>query len=180
MYERKTELETLLRQFGVGEHYSGYKLCISAVEIALEHPESLNSITKCIYPELADFHHTSLKCVERNLRTMIEKIWKSGGREFFCGPDSDNQKRPSNSRFIEMLVQVLKSETPITEKNLCEFCAVTAHYKDRIAQMESEAVKQQETIDWMHDMIWDLLGEKKKYLAEIEELQKQQKQSNDK
>ena len=36
MYERKTELETLLRQFGVGEHYSGYKLCISAVEIALE------------------------------------------------------------------------------------------------------------------------------------------------
>ena len=29
-------------------------------------------------------------------------------------------------------------------------------------------------------MIWDLLGEKKKYLAEIEELQKQQKQSNDK
>ena len=79
-----------------------------------------------------------------------------------------------------MLVQVLKSETPITEKNLCEFCAVTAHYKDRIAQMESEAVKQQETIDWMHDMIWDLLGEKKKYLAEIEELQKQQKQSNDK
>ena len=46
--------------------------------------------------------------------------------------------------------------------------------------MESEAVKQQETIDWMHDMIWDLLGEKKKYLAEIEELQKQQKQSNDK
>lgn len=174
MYERKTQLETILQQFGAGEHYSGYKFCIRAVEIALEHPETLDSITKCIYPEIADLYHTSRKCVERNLRTMIEKIWKSGGREFFCGPDSNDQKRPSNSRFIEMLVQILNSETPISEKNLCQFCAVTAHYKQRIAQMESEAAKQQETIDWMHDMIWDLLGEKKKYLAEIEQLQKNQ------
>lgn len=94
----------LLRSLGVPVKMVGYKYLRDAIMIAVKDADALMSVTKNIYPEIADIHGTSSGNVERNIRYVIEATWnrqddyKYGteiGRLF-----KDTNKKPTNSEFI--------------------------------------------------------------------------------
>lgn len=94
----------LLRNLGVPVRMVGYKYLRDAVLIAVNDTDSLMSVTKNIYPEIALKHGTSSGNVERNIRYVIESTWSR-----LCERKNDEvmsdlfkgiTKKPTNSEFI--------------------------------------------------------------------------------
>lgn len=89
--------ETLLLTLGIRTSYKGYAFLVTVLEQALEDESRLLSYTTRIFPFVADKYHTNVKCVERNLRTIIKVCWNSPARkklQALCpypldGPPSD-------------------------------------------------------------------------------------------
>lgn len=91
----------LLRNIGVPVRMVGYKYLRDAIILAVDDTESLMSVTKNIYPEIAIRHGTSSGNVERNIRYVIESTWN---RRAEVIPENDlfkgAVKKPTNSEFI--------------------------------------------------------------------------------
>lgn len=120
--EEKNELDveqvvvSLMRNLAVPVRMVGYKYLRDAIIIAVEDADSLMSVTKNIYPEIALKHGTSAGNVERNIRYVIESTWnrnkdlnkdlnkESNGEGNLEGTISDlfkgSTKKPTNSEFI--------------------------------------------------------------------------------
>ncbi len=91
----------LLRNIGVPVRMVGYKYLRDAILLAVDDTESLMSVTKNIYPEIAIKHGTSSGNVERNIRYVIESTWSRRAEhktedDLFKG----TVKKPTNSEFI--------------------------------------------------------------------------------
>ncbi|MBD5158468.1 MAG: sporulation transcription factor Spo0A [Butyrivibrio sp.] len=94
----------LLRNLGVSVRMTGYKYIRDAIILAVNDSDSLASITKTIYPEIAEAHQTSSGNVERNIRYVIEVTW-AGRRDpkyaaLFEEIFGTDDVKPTNSRFI--------------------------------------------------------------------------------
>lgn len=102
----KYEKETcnLLRRLGVNNSYVGFRYTIHGVISAINNPEQLIYISKGLYVEISVHYHTSISCVERNIRTIINTIWTHGDRhllnEIF---GFDLEHKPRNGAFIDAL-----------------------------------------------------------------------------
>ena len=94
----------LLRSMNVPVKMIGYKYLKDAILIALEEPESLMSVTKDVYPILAEKYGTSPTNVERNIRYIIESTWerskKSSRSDKVDSMFGGIVKKPTNSEFI--------------------------------------------------------------------------------
>lgn len=88
----------LLRKLGVMQNMTGFKFLQDAIAYVVEHKDEIYSITKDVYPAVAEKHQTSAANVERNIRYVIENTWSNANtflKNFF-----DSNKKPTNSRFI--------------------------------------------------------------------------------
>ena len=94
----------LLRDLGVPVRMVGYKYLRDAILIAVNDTDSLMSVTKNIYPEIALKHGTSSGNVERNIRYVIESTWIRHSESKTDNTMSDLfkgiTKKPTNSEFI--------------------------------------------------------------------------------
>ncbi len=105
----------LLRQLGVPVKMVGYKYLKDALEIALDDPEALMSVTKNIYPEIANRHDSSAGNVERNIRYVIEATWarqdESESTAMIEKVFQDTNKKPTNSEFILICSEWIKFQS---------------------------------------------------------------------
>lgn len=96
-------IRLLLRELGIQKNYLGLEYLIASVKLLDEDKDllALTNVSKLIYTRVAAQYHTSVFCVERNIRTLIKAIWEFGNRdlinEMFLG---NIQTCPSNSTFI--------------------------------------------------------------------------------
>lgn len=60
----------LLYSLGVTANYTGFSYTVSAVELTAQDYDRLLMVTKWLYPEVASQFHTTMSCVERNIRTV--------------------------------------------------------------------------------------------------------------
>ena len=103
----------VLHQLGIGKSYRGYDYILYAIEVIGEDESVLTGITKVLYIDIAREFHTSDTCVERNIRKVIEVIWKhsANNRPFIIqifGTKFGVQK-PSNKEFLELLYEYVKT-----------------------------------------------------------------------
>ncbi len=63
---------------GIPAHIKGYQFLREAVKLAIEEPEIIGSITKRLYPTIAEKFSTSSSKVERGMRHAIEVAWNRG------------------------------------------------------------------------------------------------------
>lgn len=140
MYESRTK--KFLWHFKIGSTYRGLYYCIHSVKLAWKDPGCLCSVTKLVYPEIAKRYKTSVNCVERDIRTIAETVWKNGGKEFFYSITGELfEKRPSNSKFLEILVDYILSDEPLPNENnpvACEQCKTIQEYRNEIRKLEEE------------------------------------------
>ncbi len=99
---------------GIPAHIKGYQFLREAIKLAIANPEIINSITKKLYPTIAEKYSTSASKVERAIRHAIEVAWNRGKIEninsvFGIKVYSSNEK-PTNGEFIALVADKMLVE----------------------------------------------------------------------
>lgn len=99
---------------GIPAHIKGYQFLREAIKMAIDKPEIINSITKQLYPSIAERFSTSSSKVERAIRHAIEVAWNRGRIEninslFGVKVYSANDK-PTNGEFIALVADKMLIE----------------------------------------------------------------------
>ena len=99
---------------GIPAHIRGYQFLREAIKMAIEEPDVINSITKQLYPTIAQRFSTSASKVERAIRHAIEVAWNRGKIEninslFGLKVYSSNEK-PTNGEFIALVADKMLIE----------------------------------------------------------------------
>ena len=101
-YER--EASQLLRRLGANSSYVGFYYVTYGVSQNIQKPELITFITKGLYAEIAIKYQTTVGCVERDMRTVINTIWQHGNRELLEIIFERNlTRKPRNGEFIDAL-----------------------------------------------------------------------------
>ena len=106
----KDKIKDTLYQLGVNGTYMGYYYLTLAIMIAIEGEENLIYISKNIYPRIAERYHTSTSCVERNIRTVGDIMFRHGSPVLLSEIFIDNSKRPKKSELISYLALYIKKQ----------------------------------------------------------------------
>lgn len=72
------KIANIFISIGIPAHIKGYQFLREAVKLAVDDPEIIASITKRLYPTIAEKFDTSSSKVERGMRHAIEVAWNRG------------------------------------------------------------------------------------------------------
>lgn len=110
MKKYEKSIEKLLLQMGVNKSYVGFNFTVQAVGQVLADENKISLISKWLYPDIAKMNSTSVECVERNIRTIVNTIWYKGNRELLqaCSMVRLTEK-PNNTQFISILSTYIKN-----------------------------------------------------------------------
>ena len=104
----------IIHEVGIPAHIKGYHYVREAIVMAVEDMESLNAITKILYPGIAKKFSTTPSRVERAIRHAIETAWSRGDvdvlNKIFGYTISNDKGKPTNSEFIAMIADRLHLE----------------------------------------------------------------------
>ncbi len=99
---------------GIPAHIKGYQFLREAIKLAMEDPDIINSITKKLYPSIAERFETSASKVERAIRHAIEVAWNRGKIEninnIFGLTVYTNNEKPTNGEFIALVADKMLLE----------------------------------------------------------------------
>lgn len=65
-----------VQKLGIRPNLMGYHFLIKAIMLSLESPYLLSSLTKGLYPKVAEHYGKDVKAVERNMRRAIESAYE--------------------------------------------------------------------------------------------------------
>jgi len=89
---------------GIPAHIKGYQFLREAIKMAIDNPDIINSITKKLYPQIAEKFETSASKVERAIRHAIEVAWNRGKIEnintLFGVKVYSNNEKPTNGELL--------------------------------------------------------------------------------
>lgn len=107
--KRVNDIGELLIHLGVNKTYVGYHYIVYGISRACVNPDLLTYISKGLYVDIAAHYHTSVECVERNLRTVIQTIWSYGDRRLLYEVFGyELEERPHGGRFLRALFNYLQ------------------------------------------------------------------------
>ncbi len=108
----------LIHEVGVPAHIRGYQFVREAIILAVKSRDYIDSITKMLYPTLANQFDTTPSRVERAIRHAIEVAWNRGSIEVhnkvFGYTINSNKGKPTNAEFIAKIADKLVIEEAIT------------------------------------------------------------------
>lgn len=99
---------------GIPAHIKGYQFLREAIKMAIDSPDIINSITKRLYPSIANKFDTTSSKVERAIRHAIEVAWNRGKIEninnLFGIRVYGNNEKPTNGEFIALVADKMLIE----------------------------------------------------------------------
>lgn len=110
--ELERYITRIMLEVGVPAHLKGYHYLREAIMISGKDMETVSSVTKLLYPEIAKRYKTTEQKVERAIRNAIEVSWGRGNMETFeelFGYSADSGKnRPTNSEYIARIADKVR------------------------------------------------------------------------
>ena len=101
------KISNIFISIGIPAHIKGYQFLREAVKLAVEEPEIIGSITKKLYPTIAEKFETSSSKVERGMRHAIEVAWNRGKIEninnIFGLKIYNRNEKPTNGELIALI-----------------------------------------------------------------------------
>ena len=101
------KISNIFISIGIPAHIKGYQFLREAVKLAVEKPEIIGSITKQLYPTIAERFETSSSKVERGMRHAIEVAWNRGKIEninsLFGLKIYNSNEKPTNGELIALI-----------------------------------------------------------------------------
>ncbi len=111
-YDLERDVTDMIHEIGVPAHIKGYQYLRDAIMLSVEDVEMLNSITKVLYPTIADKFQTTPSRVERAIRHAIEVAWSRGRMEtldsLFGYTINTGKGKPTNSEFIALIADKIR------------------------------------------------------------------------
>lgn len=106
------EVTEILHQIGIPAHIKGYLYLREAIVMVVEEIDLLGSVTKILYPGIAQRFSTTPSRVERAIRHAIEVAWSRNNidiiKKFFGYTIKTEKGKPTNSEFIAMMADRLR------------------------------------------------------------------------
>ena len=107
-------LSNIFLTMKIPAHIKGYQYLKEGIRLAMRKPDIVGSITKELYPSIADKFSTSPSKVERAIRHAIEVGWSRGKVEdinnLFKVKAFDQKDKPTNGEFISFIAEKLLIE----------------------------------------------------------------------
>lgn len=97
-----------MHKMGMPAHVKGYYYVREGIMLAVSDVGILDSMTKELYPAIAEQFNTTAQRVERAIRHVIEITWEKGNSDFLKEIFGICQRRPTNSEFIAMIADRLR------------------------------------------------------------------------
>ncbi len=108
----ETMVTEMIHEIGIPAHIKGYQYLRHAIMLVIDNLDIINSITKTLYPTVAEDFHTTASRVERAIRHAIEVAWDRGDPEvlssIFGYTIATSKGKPTNSEFIAMIADRLR------------------------------------------------------------------------
>ncbi len=108
----EAQVTKIIHQIGVPAHIKGYQYLRTAIMMAIEDSDIINSVTKVLYPAVAKKYQTTTSRVERAIRHAIEVAWDRGDvdvlNSYFGYTIQNTRGKPTNSEFIAMISDNLR------------------------------------------------------------------------
>ena len=105
------KISEIFISIGIPPHIKGYGYLREGIKMTIENPYLFNSVTKELYPSIANKFQTTSSKVERAIRHAIEVAWNRGrieainaifGARIYLGAE-----KPTNSEFIALVADKL-------------------------------------------------------------------------
>ena len=110
--DMEAQVTKIIHQIGVPAHIKGYQYLRTAILMAIDDAEIINSVTKVLYPAVAKKFNTTTSRVERAIRHAIEVAWDRGDvdtlNSYFGYTIQNSRGKPTNSEFIAMIADNLR------------------------------------------------------------------------
>ena len=114
--EPQTDLKILIsdimHELGVPAHIKGYQYLREAIFLTVNSHDMMSSVTKVLYPTVAEKFSTTPSRVERAIRHAIEVAWDRGDIDvlsaYFGYTIQNSRGKPTNSEFIAMIADKLR------------------------------------------------------------------------
>ncbi|URN94244.1 MAG: sporulation transcription factor Spo0A [Candidatus Pristimantibacillus lignocellulolyticus] len=111
-------ITSIIHEIGVPAHIKGYQYLREAITMVYNNIEILGSITKTLYPAIAEKFKTTPSRVERAIRHAIEVAWTRGNIDsishLFGYTVNISKSKPTNSEFIAMVADKLRIEHKVS------------------------------------------------------------------
>lgn len=108
------KISNIFISIGIPAHIKGYQFLREAVKLAVEKPDIIGSITKKLYPTIAERFETSSSKVERGMRHAIEVAWNRGKIEninsLFGLKIYNSNEKPTNGELIALIADKMIME----------------------------------------------------------------------
>ena len=105
-------IETTLLEMGVPANLLGFKYLHDAIQLVLDNPSCLYSVTDELYPGVAKLNSTTSTGAERGIRHSVEvafvRIDTETIHKYFGNSISPDKGKPTNSEFIAAATLALK------------------------------------------------------------------------
>lgn len=102
----------IMLDMGVPAHLKGYHYLRAAILLSEKDMETVSSVTKLLYPEIARKFKTTDQKVERAIRNAIEVSWERGNpdtfMELFGYSAKIGKTRPTNSEYIARVADKIR------------------------------------------------------------------------
>lgn len=121
-YTREQKIGYALREMGIDSSNKGYRYLKVAIGAVIDKPSMIDSITKELYPHIAEVCDTTPQRVERAIRHSVEAsflILPMDVIESVFGNTIDALKgKPTNSHYIAAVAEIISGydEHPILPK----------------------------------------------------------------
>lgn len=106
-HQLEERISNIFISIGIPAHIKGYHFLREAVKLAVQEPNIIGSITKKLYPTIAERFETSSSKVERGMRHAIEVAWNRGKIEnintIFGLKIYNRNEKPTNGELIALI-----------------------------------------------------------------------------
>ena len=110
--DMEAQVTKIIHQIGIPAHIKGYQYLRTAILMAIDDTDIINSVTKILYPSVAKKYQTTTSRVERAIRHAIEVAWDRGDvdtlNSYFGYTIQNSRGKPTNSEFIAMIADNLR------------------------------------------------------------------------
>lgn len=106
------EITEIIHEIGIPAHIKGYLYLRDAISMVVDEIELLGSVTKVLYPRIAQQYETTPSRVERAIRHAIEVAWSRNNidtiKKFFGYTINTEKGKPTNSEFIALVADRIR------------------------------------------------------------------------
>lgn len=118
-------MTNLLESLGISRCYCGYSMAVESVLVVLKDEDALYNIRRQVYAQVASRRHSSWHCVERDVRTVIQRAWQVNAALMRQMAPYPLLEAPTVKEFIEIIAVYTLRHAPaevleeISQEQLC-------------------------------------------------------------